>query len=266
MRDRQAVWRWLGRVPFADTAREQERLRDELLRGAAPETLLLCEHDPVVTLGRSANPAHVLAPRAELARRGVTLATASRGGDVTYHGPGQLVGYPIVRLRGGVIGHVTAMARAIASVLAELGIDARWRRDAPGVWVGDANSERGAKICAFGVHVHRRVAIHGFALNVAARLADDGDGFGLIVPCGLRGTRTTSIGAVLGAGRAAPPLHVLASRVAGALGRELGVGFVPQIESPATPWEGLALPAIGSARQSRATPDATTGHRRDLDR
>lgn len=229
MRDRQAVWRWLGRVAFAATAREQERLRDELLRGAAPETLLLCEHDPVVTLGRSANPAHVLAPRAELARRGVTLATASRGGDVTYHGPGQLVGYPIVRLRGGVIGHVTAMARAIASVLAELGIDARWRRDVPGVWVGDE------KICAFGVHVRRRVTIHGFALNVAARLADNGggDGFGLIVPCGLRGTRTTSIGAVLGAGRAAPLLHVLASRVAGALGRELGVNFVPAIESPA---------------------------------
>src|SRR4029079_13909819 len=129
--------------------------------------------------------------------------------------------------RGGVIGHVTAMARAIASVLAELGIDARWRRDAPGVWVGDANSERGAKICAFGVHIHRRVAIHGFALNVAARLA--GDGFDLIVPCRLRGTPQTAIGAELGAGRTAPPLHVLASRVAGALGRELGVNFVPEI-------------------------------------
>jgi lipoyl(octanoyl) transferase len=225
MPDSQAVWRWLGRVPFADAAREQERLRGELLRGAAPETLLLCEHEPVVTLGRSANPGHVLATRAELARRGVTLVAASRGGDVTYHGPGQLVGYPIVRLRGGVVGHVTAMARAVASVLAELGIDARWRRDAPGVWIGDS------KICAFGVHIHRRVAIHGFALNVAARLA--GDGFDLIVPCGLRGTRTTSIGAELGAGRTAPPLHVLASRVAGALGRELGVNFVPEIASPA---------------------------------
>jgi lipoyl(octanoyl) transferase len=238
--DRQAVWRWLGRVPFADAAREQERLRAELLRGAIPETLLLCEHDPVVTLGRSADPAHVLATRAELARRGVTLVAASRGGDVTYHGPGQLVGYPIVRLRGGVIGHVTAMARAVVSLLAELGIDARWRRDAPGVWIGDnsrergADSERGAKICAFGVHVHRRVAIHGFALNVAPRV--QGEGFDLIVPCGLRGARTTSIGAELGAGRIAPPLHVLASRIAGALGRELGVSFVPQIESPAVNW------------------------------
>jgi len=136
-----AVWRWLGRVPFAATAREQERLRAAVLRGDAPETLLLCEHDPVITLGRSANPAHVLAPRAELARRGVEIAAASRGGDVTYHGPGQLVGYPIVRLRDGVIGHVTAMARGIASVLAELGIDARWRRDTPGLWVGDADAD-----------------------------------------------------------------------------------------------------------------------------
>ena len=223
------VWRWLGRVPFAATAREQERLRADVLRGDAPETLLLCEHDPVVTLGRSADPAHVLAPRAELARRGVEVESASRGGDVTYHGPGQLVGYPIVRLRGGILGHVTAMARAIAAVLAELGIDARWRREAPGLWVGGAGGDEGAKICAFGVHVHRRVAIHGFALNVAREL----DGFDLIVPCGLRAARTTSIAKQLAPGRSPPPLHLLAARVAGTLGRELGVTFVPQIESPA---------------------------------
>jgi lipoyl(octanoyl) transferase len=232
--DSGAVWRWLGRAPFVETAREQERLREDVLRGDAPETLLLCEHDPVVTLGRSANPAHVLAPPAELARRGVDLHVASRGGDVTYHGPGQLVGYPIVRLRGGVVGHVTSMARAIASVLGELGIDARWRRETPGLWVESADGgddrDRGAKICAFGVHVHRRVTIHGFALNVASSL----DGFDLIVPCGLRAARTTSIARVIGAGRATPPLHVLASRVARALGRELGTTFVPQIDSPAT--------------------------------
>jgi lipoyl(octanoyl) transferase len=223
-----AVWRWLGRVPFAAVAREQERLRELVLRGDGPETLLLCEHPPVVTLGRSANPAHVLASRDELARRGVDVQAASRGGDVTYHGPGQLVGYPIVRLRGGVIGHVTAMARAIAAVLGELGIDARWRRETPGLWLAGDSGERGAKICAFGVHVHRRVAIHGFALNVSGAL----DGFDVIVPCGLPAARTTSIAAAIAAGRAVPPLHVLASRVAGALGRELGVPFVPQIDSP----------------------------------
>ena len=222
------VWRWLGRVPFAAVAREQERLRELVLRGDGPETLLLCEHPPVVTLGRSANPAHVLASRDELARRGVDVQAASRGGDVTYHGPGQLVGYPIVRLRGGVIGHVTAMARAIAAVLGELGIDARWRRETPGLWLAGDSSEQGAKICAFGVHVHRRVAIHGFALNVSGAL----DGFDVIVPCGLPAARTTSIAAAIAAGRSVPPLHVLASRVAGALGRELGVPFVPEIDSP----------------------------------
>jgi lipoyl(octanoyl) transferase len=155
------VWRWLGRVPFAETVRQQELARARVLRGDGPETLLLCEHDPVVTLGRSANAANVLASPDDLARRGVELHAASRGGDVTYHGPGQLVGYPIVRLKGGVVDHVTAMARGIASVLLELGIDARWRRETPGLWVDDhtedgnsaSNSERGSsKICAFGVH------------------------------------------------------------------------------------------------------------------
>jgi len=222
-----AVWRWLGRVSFAETAQEQERLREQVLRGERPETLLLCEHQPVVTLGRSAKPAHVLVSAAELARRGVAVHAASRGGDVTYHGPGQLVGYPIVRLRGGVVGHITAMARAIAGVLAELGIDARWRRETPGLWVGGDDGEPGRKICAFGVHVHRRVAIHGFALNVAGPL----DGFDLIVPCGLPTAGTTSVAASIGEDRQIPPLHVLASRLAGALGRELGVDFEPDIRN-----------------------------------
>jgi lipoyl(octanoyl) transferase len=223
-----AVWRWLGRVPFGATAREQEALREQVLRGDAPETLLLCEHDAVVTLGRSANPANVLASRDELARRGVEVYAASRGGDVTYHGPGQLVGYPIVRLRGGVVGHVTAMARAIAGVLGELGIEATWRRETPGLWIAGAGDDPGRKICAFGVHVHRRVAIHGFALNVGGAL----DGFALIVPCGLAASRPTSISAEIGAGRSIPSLHVLASRVANALGRELDVPFIPEVESP----------------------------------
>ena len=207
---RPAVWCWLGRVPFAETARTQERLREAIVLGEGAETLLLCEHEPVITLGRSARPAHVLLSPGELQRRGVSLLAASRGGDVTYHGPGQLVGYPVVRLRGGVLGHVTAMARAVARVLAELGVAAVWRRETPGLWVGEA------KICAFGVHVRHRVTSHGFALNVGANL----DGFDLIVPCGLAGTRTTSIARVLGAGATAPALHVLAARVAAAFGDE----------------------------------------------
>jgi lipoyl(octanoyl) transferase len=277
-----AVWQWLGRAPFAATAELQERIRRDLLAGVGPETLLLCEHDPVITLGRAARAAHVLAPAAALAARGIGVERATRGGDVTYHGPGQLVGYPIVRLRGGVVGHVTAMARALAAVLAELGIQAEWRREAPGLWVRDGRVGEGelcspepiaggtepsqgsalhvgegelcspepiaggtepsqgsalhvgegelcspepvassSKLVAFGVHVRRRVAIHGFALNVTT----DVDAFDLIVPCGLRGGRVTSIARL---GVAAPALPALAERVALALGRVLGVTFLPK--------------------------------------
>ena len=168
-----------------------------------------------MTLGRSARPGNILASADELARRGVAVVPASRGGDVTYHGPGQLVGYPVVRLRGGVVGHMTAMARAIGRVLDPLGIATSFRRDAPGLWIDDE------KLCAFGVHIRSRVAIHGFALNVTTAL----DAFDLIVPCGLRGVRTTSI-----ARRAVtpPPLEILAAGIARELGVELGVTFADE--------------------------------------
>ncbi len=217
-----AVWRWLGRVPFAATAREQERVREALLAGTGPETLLLCEHDPVITLGRSARRDHVLALPSVLAGRDVAVEPASRGGAATFHGPGQLVGYPIFSLRRGVLAHVAAMSGALIDVLAQLGIEAVFRREAPGLWVD------GAKICSFGIHVRRRVAIHGFALNVTGNL----DGFEMIVPCGLPGGRVTSVARVLGGVAAIPPLHLLASRVARALGRELGVSLVPDIRPP----------------------------------
>jgi lipoyl(octanoyl) transferase len=199
-------------VPFAETAALQERLRAAVLDGTGPETLLFCEHDPVITLGRSANAAHVLASAGELARRGVTVAQASRGGDVTYHGPGQLVGYPVVRLPGGVVAHMRAMADAIGRVLTSLGIATAFRREAPGLWTNDE------KLCAFGVHIRSRVAIHGFALNVTTAL----DAFDLIVPCGLRGVRTTSLARL---GVTPPPLPLLAARIADALGAALGMSF-----------------------------------------
>jgi lipoate-protein ligase B len=137
----------------------------------------------VITLGRSARPEHVLASDAELARTGVEVRRASRGGDVTYHGPGQLVGYPVFRLRRGLVAHMEGMAAAVIEVLAGLGISAHWRRDRPGVWVGDD------KICAVGVHVRHRVAIHGFTLNATTPAS----AFATIVPCGLRGSGVTSI-------------------------------------------------------------------------
>jgi lipoyl(octanoyl) transferase len=205
-------------VGFEETAELQERVREDVIAGRGPETLLLCEHDPVITLGRSARAEHVLASEGELARRGVAVHAASRGGDVTYHGPGQLVGYPILRLRGGLVRHLESMARGLAALLATFGVAAAWRREAPGLWIDRGNGNPLAKICAFGVHVRHRVTVHGFALNVTTAL----DAFDLIVPCGLRGAAVTSIAEVAGG---APALEALAPRAAEALGGAFGVSF-----------------------------------------
>jgi lipoyl(octanoyl) transferase len=210
------VWHWLGRVGFADAVPLQERLRAAVIEGGGPETLLLLEHEPVITMGRSASAGNVLVNEADLARRGITLAPASRGGDVTYHGPGQLVGYPVVVLRRGVRAHIEGMATALAEVLAELGVNAAYRREAPGLWLMGEGAHQ--KICAFGVNVHRRVAIHGFALNLDPIL----EHFSLIVPCGIAGCPVTSVRARTGV--AIRPADV-AARVAAALGRHLGVDF-----------------------------------------
>jgi lipoyl(octanoyl) transferase len=218
----EAEWRWLGRVGFAETVELQERVRTDVIAGRAAETLLLCEHDPVITLGRSARAENVLASAADLARRGVTVHPASRGGDVTYHGPGQLVGYPILRLRGGLVSHIESMARGLAALLATMGIAAAFRRDAPGLWIDRGNGSPLAKICAFGVHVRHRVTMHGFALNVGTAL----DAFELIVPCGLRDVEVTSVAALAGE---APTLEALAPRAAAALGEAFGVSFVERV-------------------------------------
>ena len=225
------MWCWLGRVPFAPAAVLQERLRAGVVAGTGAETLLLLEHTPVITLGRSAEPSNVLAPPADLARRGIDVVRTTRGGDVTYHGPGQLVGYPIVRLRSGVVAHMTGMACAIAAVLKNYGIDARWRREAAGLWVGDA------KICAFGINIHRRVTVHGFALNLGTDLG----AFELIVPCGISGCAVTSVRTLTGD---APTPGALAARMAAALGDRFGMVF-----------EGAQQPA---ARVSIAMPFGTT--------
>lgn len=186
---------WLGRIGYRAAWERQEATRDAILAGADAEELFLLEHDPVITLGRSADPGHVLV------REGVDIVETSRGGDVTAHGPGQLVIYPVVRLRRGIVAHVEGIGRAIADELrASHGLDATWKRDPAGVWVG------GAKIAACGVHVRRRVAIHGFALNVTDEpLAL----FRRIVPCGLA-TPVTTIAAHV----ASPPaLEAIAERI-----------------------------------------------------
>jgi lipoyl(octanoyl) transferase len=180
---------WLGRIGYAAAAEQQESLRRRVLDGdISAETVLMLEHDPVITLGRAAQPSHVLASPELLAERGVTLVRSTRGGDVTWHGPGQLVVYPVMRLQHGVLKHIEALAEAVVAVAAAHGVEARFRRDCPGVWVGER------KLAAFGVHVHRRVAIHGVAMNVAPDLR----AFDLIVPCGLQNTAATSLAAETG--------------------------------------------------------------------
>jgi len=182
-------------VRYADATALQERLRASILDGDdTAETLLLLEHEPVITLGRAADRAHVLLSAEALARRGVDLVESSRGGDVTWHGPGQLVAYPVMRLRPGVVAHVRALADAVIEVARGEGLSAHFRRSCPGVWIGPPVDEQacggaGGKLAAFGVHVHRRVAIHGVAMNVSTAP----DAFAAIVPCGLSAARPVSL-------------------------------------------------------------------------
>jgi len=183
----------LGQAAYEPTLQLQQRLVAEVLE-AQPERayLLLVEHNPpVITLGRSAKAWHVLASKKELARQGIELSEASRGGDVTYHGPGQLVAYPIFRLDLHDLSprsYLRALERVAIRVLGELGIQGRQVKGLTGVWVGDE------KVAAIGVAVRRWVCYHGLALNVQPNLAH----FDLIVPCGIADKRVTSIARVLG--------------------------------------------------------------------
>jgi lipoyl(octanoyl) transferase len=183
--------RRLGTLPYSDALALQESLvrRRQASRGS--DTLLLLEHPPVVTLGRGADPSHLLLPAAELRRRGVELFETGRGGDVTYHSPGQLVGYPILALPVEMR-DLHRLLRGIEEVLiqvaAEFGVEAARVKGLTGVWVGSE------KLAAIGMRVARWVTSHGFALNVS----NDLSGFNLIVPCGIRGKGITSLTRLLG--------------------------------------------------------------------
>jgi len=175
----------LGRREFGEVELLQEALRARILGGEdAAAALLIVEHAPVVTLGRRAGAEELRVPEALLASQGIAVARASRGGEATYHGPGQLVAYPIMSLRRGVIAHVEALAAAVVRVASAWGVEARFERARPGVWV----EER--KLASIGVHVHRRVAIHGVALNVGPEALL---GFRSIVPCGMPGVVMTCL-------------------------------------------------------------------------
>jgi lipoate-protein ligase B len=172
----------LGRVPYAEGVALQDRIRGARQAGAIPDTLLLLEHDPVYTKGRRTERSDLPMGDDWYRAQGIEVAETSRGGRVTYHGPGQLVGYPIMGI-GDVIAYLRTMERAVIAALADEGVDARVRDGLTGVWAGER------KIGSIGVHVSRGVTMHGFAVNV------DGDlqPFEWIVPCGIDGVRMTSV-------------------------------------------------------------------------
>ena len=182
---------WLaGRVPYRQALAWQERLLAGR-RAASPDLLLLLEHPPVVTFGRGAVPLHLRCSAEELAARGIELAVTSRGGAATYHGPGQLVGYPLVDLnRCGrdLHAYLRRLEEVLIRTLADFDLPAQRCPDRTGVWVGSR------KIASIGVAVRQWVSWHGFALNVGGDL----DGFAAIVPCGLDGVQMTSMAIELG--------------------------------------------------------------------
>lgn len=184
-RERRELWvvRIPGLVPYAEGLALQERVRERRQADEIPDVLLLLEHPPVYTRGRRTQPADLPFGDDWYRERGIEVHDADRGGRVTYHGPGQLVGYPIMRI-DDVLEYVRTMERAIIAALADEGIEAGLREGLTGVWVGDA------KIASIGVHVSRGVTTHGLAVNVDNDLTP----FEWIVPCGIDHVNMTSVG------------------------------------------------------------------------
>jgi lipoyl(octanoyl) transferase len=185
----------LGHLDYRSAWAEQEKAHADVLAGGPPR-ILLVEHPPVITFGRrDGGERHLIASDEQLQKLGVEIVKSDRGGDITFHGPGQLVAYPILRLndfRLSVGAYVHRLEDAVIATLAELSIPAQKNPAAVGVWVEDGGEL--AKICAIGVRVSRGVTLHGVALNVTTDLAY----FDLIVPCGLPGKRVTSLQRLLG--------------------------------------------------------------------
>jgi lipoyl(octanoyl) transferase len=209
-------WSWLGRIPYAEAVELQLGVRDALKRGEGPERFLLLEHPHVYTLGRNADGSDVLAGSDWLRARGVEVSECDRGGQVTYHGPGQLVGYPIVNLspdRRDIRRYVRDLQEALIRTLAGYGIEGRPGEEAAfiGVWVGER------KIASIGVHLSRWITTHGFALNVSTDLSY----FSGIIPCGLNQVEMTSIEQLTGQALALSVVAADCARhLSGILGRE----------------------------------------------
>lgn len=185
----------LGLIPYLAAWELQQRLVETRKAGAIPDVLLLCEHPHVITLGRNGKREHLLAGARPLTQTGVEFHSTDRGGDITYHGPGQIVGYPIVDLavhRRDVRWYVAQLEEVMIRASADFDVAAKRVEGRHGVWVDTATGEE--KLGALGVHLSRWVTSHGFAYNVSTDLRY----FDLIVPCGIAGARATSLERVLG--------------------------------------------------------------------
>jgi len=217
---------WLGRITYRDAWAVQKDLVARRADGAVGDRILLLEHDPVLTLGRQADDAHVLASPRELRRRGIEVIRVERGGEVTYHGPGQLVAYPIIRLGDRslmVRPLVEALEAAMIETCARLGVEAIRRDGHPGCWIDGGPGRPHRKIGALGLRIERGVSYHGIALNIAPDLRD----FDLIDPCGEPGLVSTSVAEELG--RTAEPPTTAAVERAGTIFAE---AFATAIKAP----------------------------------
>ena len=224
---------YLGRVAYDEGLRLQAEIAELRSQGRVDNVLLLLEHPRVLTLGRNAKRANVLASDDLLARRGVTVHEINRGGDVTYHGPGQLVGYPIFDLRTlrdpnsgrpnnfriGPVDFVRLMEEALIRLCAGFGVHAGRVAGLTGVWCGEPGQER--KIAAIGIHVARGITSHGFAFNVTTDLRD----FTLIVPCGIPDHAVTSLEREVARPEKLPDLETVAHLAA----RQFGLVFDQQV-------------------------------------
>ena len=227
----------LGRVGYLEAWDLQRRLVAERQAGTGRDTLLLLEHPPIYTLGKRASADNVLLSATELGARGIEVVEVDRGGDVTYHGPGQLVGYPVLALAGvrSVVDYVRALEEVLLTALTALGVPARRVADYTGVWVGEE------KIAAIGVRVASGgVTSHGFALNVAPTLED----FAGIVPCGITDRGVCSLASLGVTG----DLTGVGELVAQAFAEVFAATLVDVVPAE-LPWAASPVPAPTTARE-----------------
>ena len=214
----------LGLVEYGAACKLQRRLVAARKAGAVPDVLLLCEHPHVITLGRNGKLGNLRASDQVLRQTGVSFFEADRGGDITYHGPGQLVGYPILNLaeiRRDVAWYMRSLEEAMIRATAEFGIASRRVAGRTGVWVdAPALQDAEEKLAAIGVHLSRWVTSHGFAYNVSTDLRY----FDLIVPCGIEDKRATSLEKILGR---SVKMEEVSPRIAAHLGELLGLDLRP---------------------------------------